>query len=139
MAPEFGPGWEHLGWASIADGDSAAAHDALARYARLAAADPYSTLIAALMTAGFAWRFTPDIAPRVTDALLAQDAVAAYPNLASGTRQLVTFDAPAGVVYVGGRFAHWPGRPDLAVPGLVMQLCGLVAMGRVAESGEGHA
>ena len=134
MSPEFGPGWEHLAWASIADGDSAAAHEALARYGRLAAADPYSTLIAALMTAGFAWRFTPDAAPRVSDALLARDAVAAYRDLAAGARQLVTFDAPAGVVYVGGRFAHWPGRADLAQPGLVMQLCGLVALGRIAEA-----
>ena len=134
MSPEFGPGWEHLAWASIADGDSATAHEALARYARLAAADPYSTLIAALMTAGFAWRFTPDLAPRISDAIMAQDAVAAYRDLGSGARQLVTFDAPAGMVYVGGRFARWPGRPDLAVPGLVMQLCGLVALGRIAEA-----
>jgi hypothetical protein len=130
--PAFAPGWEQLAWLHIAEGDSAGADSALAEYKRTAAANDFSTqLLGALLQVGFAWRFTPpDAAQRVTLRVLESPVVAGYPDLAAGAKYLVTFDAPAAVVWVGEHFAAWRGRPDLLVPGLVGQIVGLIALGR---------
>jgi len=132
LGPNFAPGWEHLAWAAITEGDSAVADSALRAYERDAAADDIeSQVIRALLTVGFAWRFTPPAAAAaVTGQVLQTPGLASVADFQSGPRYLLSFDAPAGVVWLGERFAEWPTRPDLRVPGLVGQIVGLVALGR---------
>jgi hypothetical protein len=129
---DFAPGWEHLAWLYIADGDSARATDALAWYVRTSAADPAAAVIGALLRAGFAWRFVP--APQaiaVTEGILQQPAIRDYPGLDEGVRYLLTFDAPEGVVYVAQRFAAWRRDPAMESAARTSALAALVSLGRL--------
>ena len=131
LLPEFAPVWEYLAWVRTVEGDSADAKDALDRYGRTASrTDAESQVINAVLTGGFYWRFAPpEAASRVTAQILAQPGVAGYRGLAAGASYMISFDAPAGAVAVGERFALWRERPELKVPGLVAQMMGLTALG----------
>ncbi len=134
LKPDFAPAWEHYAWLLIAEGDSAEAARAFARYAATAAGTDFaSQILVALVQDGFYWRFLPpDSAVAKTTAFLQNPAIQAYPDLAAGPRYLMSFDAPEGVVWLGERFVAWPGRDDLVVPGLVGQAVGFAALGRPA-------
>jgi hypothetical protein len=129
--PAFAPVWEYLAWARTADGDSAEAKDALDRYGLHAAStDVESQVIYALLNGGFYWRFAPpEAAAQVTAQALAHPGIAGYRDLAAGASYMISFDAPAGAVWLGERFALWRERPELRVPGLVAQVMGLTALG----------
>lgn len=131
LLPEFAPAWEYLAWVRTVEGDSAGAKDALDRYGRTAApTDGESQVINALLTAGFFWRFAPpEAAARVSEQILAQPGIAGYPDLRAGAPYMISFDAPAGAVWLGERFAGWRERPDIKVSGLVAQMMGLTALG----------
>jgi hypothetical protein len=131
LLPEFAPAWEYLAWVRTVEGDSAGAKYALDRYGRTAApTDGESQVINAVLTAGFFWRFAPpEAAARKSEQILAQPGIAGYRDLAAGASYMISFDAPAGAVAVGERFASWRERPELKVPGLVAQMMGLTALG----------
>jgi hypothetical protein len=56
--------------------------------------------------------------------------VAGFANLGAGARYQLTFDAPSGAVYIGERFEKL-GRPELETPGLLAQIYGFLALGRM--------
>src|SRR6266487_6060055 len=62
---------------------------------------------------------------------LAQTGASQYPDLAAGPRYLMTFDAPAGAVAFGRRFAARDDAPALVESGLVAELSGYLALGLV--------
>jgi predicted Ser/Thr protein kinase len=136
LRPSFAPAWEHLAWVAIAEGDSAAAAHALDRYHAYAAQDDPETLVVTLLLRlGNAWRFGPaDVAAAMTDGALANPRIRDFADLNLGPRYLMGFDAPAGVIYLGRRFADWSGRNDLRSPGLVAQIVGQLALGRAASA-----
>ena len=129
--PDFAPAWEHLAWIATAEGDAPAARQALDSLKQLGGgSDPFSASVRALLEVGYHWRFDPPAAAeRYADALLHSPAVTGFAGLAAGARYQLTFDAPAGAVWLGGRFEHF-GRPDLVVPGLLAQVYGYQALGR---------
>ena len=129
--PDFAPAWEHLAWIATAEGDAPAARQALDSLDRLGRGDdPFSASVRALLEVGYRWRFDPPAeAAQYADALLHSPAVGAFARLAAGARYQLTFDAPAGAVWLGARFERL-GRPDLVVPGLLAQVYGWEALGR---------
>ena len=129
--PDFAPAWEHLAWIAIGEGDSTVARQALDSLRRLSRGDDqFSASLHVLLEDGYRWRFAPEReAAAFTDALLRTPEVARFPSLGAGARFLLTFDAPRGAVYLGGRFEKL-GRPDLEVPGLLAQVYGYLALGR---------
>ncbi len=130
--PDFAPAWEHLAWIAIGEGDSAAARQALDSLRRLSSGnDPFSAALHVLLEVGYRWRFAPEPdAAAFTDALLRSPDVAGYSSLGAGARYQFTFDAPRGAIYIGQRFEKL-GRPDLEPPGLLAQIYGFVALGRL--------
>jgi predicted Ser/Thr protein kinase len=133
LRPHFAPALEHLAWVAIAEGDSAAAEQALRQYDTEAAPDDIETRIKqALLHVGFAWRFLPgEAAVGLTSYALAQPMIAGFADLRWGGSYMLVFDAPEGVVWLGRRFAEWPGRPDLHAQGLIAQIVGYQALGRL--------
>ena len=132
LRPDFAPAWEHLAWASIADGDSATATLALGRLrATGPARDPLSGALQALLSVAYAWRFLPpDVAARLAGEETVRGSVASFPQMAAGPRLLLMLGAADGTVAMGGDFAAQSGRADLARSGLVALALGDVALGR---------
>ncbi|HWC74262.1 MAG TPA: hypothetical protein VG454_10040, partial [Gemmatimonadales bacterium] len=130
LRPDFGPAWEHLAWVATAEGDSAAAANALdSLKSHSAAPDALSLEMRALLEVGFAWRFDPDtMARRIT--ATSSRAVQSGPDFAAGPRILPTFDVPRGAVTLGEMLAQTSSR-DLQRSGLVAQTLGAVALGRI--------
>jgi Protein kinase domain len=136
VRPDFLPAWEHLSWALTAYGDEAGAR---AAFRQLEASGPprdgFSQQVRALLSVGLICRFDGDVAcGRVLDQALAQVGASQYPDLAAGPRYLMTFDAPAGAVQFGRRFAARDDAPALAQSGLVALLSGYLALGLVDSS-----
>ncbi len=102
LQPNFGPGWEHLAWASIAAGKAQGARDALDQYEALVQqtilADDYAVTIHALLKLGFAWRFSHAAAADVAEEVLADPRIANFPDAGAGPRLLGTFDSRQGMV-----------------------------------------
>jgi len=134
---DFGPAWEHLAWARIAEHDSAGAADALAALdARGSSHDPYAAGLRLLLKVAFAWRFLPEaVALDTTRGALADSAAAAFPDLGAGPRMLGSFDVPAGQVALGQILAQNSSR-DLRRSGLIAAALGSVALGRPARARE---
>ena len=130
--PDFAPAWEHLAWIAIGEGDSTVARRALDSLRRLSGGgDPFSAALHTLLEVGYRWRFASERdAAAFTDALLSSPSVAAYADLGAGARYQLTFDAPRGAVYIGGRFERL-GRPDLETRGLLAEVYGYLALGRL--------
>jgi serine/threonine protein kinase len=130
--PDFAPAWEHLAWIAIGEGESTAARQALDSLQRLSPGDDaFEAAVRTLLEVGYRWRFAPErTAAQFTDSLLRSATVAGYAALGAGARYQLTFDAPRGAVYIGQRFERF-GRPDLETPGLLAQIYGFVALGRM--------
>ncbi len=133
VRPDFLPAWEHLTWALTADGKEIAAR---AAYRRLEQSGPphdsFSQEVRALLGLGLVCRFEgSDACGRTLDIALSQTGAGQYPDLAAGPRYLMTFDAPAGAVAFGRRFAARDDAPALVESGLVAELSGYLALGMV--------
>jgi hypothetical protein len=134
---DFGPAWEHLAWARIAEGDSAGAAEALAALdARGSSQDRYAAGLRLLLKVAFAWRFYPEpVALDATRGVLADSAAAALPDLGAGPRLLGSFDVPAGEVALGEMLAGNAAR-DLRRSGLIAAALGSVTLGRPTRARE---
>jgi len=133
LRPDFAPIWEHLAWVDIAEGDSAGAAAALARYGETAApSDTMSAAIGALISGAFQWRFAAEpYAVAFSEGILAQPAIAAFSDLATAPSQLLTFEVPRATIWMGEQFARGRPHAGLEVTGLLAQVHGLIATGRV--------
>lgn len=133
LRPDFAPIWEHLAWVDIAEGDSAGAAAALARYGEIAApSDTMSAAIGALISGAFHWRFAAEpYAVAVSEGILADPAIAGFSDLAAAPSQLLTFEVPRATIWMGEQFARGHPRAGLEVTGLLAQVYGLIATGRV--------
>ena len=134
LRPRFAPGWEHLTWLELSEGDSAtakAALDSLLGFPR--ASTGFSASLPILLRLGYHWRFlTPDSARRFSRAVLSRPEIAGLPQAAAGARLLMTADAPRGAVEFGGMLiTAWPDRPGAPIEGLLGQLFGYAATGRL--------
>ena len=131
---DFGPAWEHLAWAYIAEGDSASAARALDSLDRRGSQDRYAAGLRSLLRVGFAWRFFPEpVAAAATRRALADPVAGAFPDLGAGPRLLGSFDVPAGQVALGEILASTPAH-DLRRSGLIAQVLGSVALGKPARA-----
>ena len=137
LRPDFGPAWEHLAWACIAEGDSASAAAALDSLdARGSSQDRYAAGLRSLLRVAFAWRFFPEsVAVAITRGEVVHPAAAVFPDLGAGPRLLGSFDVPAGQVALGQILAASPAR-DLRRSGLIAAALGSVALGRPARARE---
>ena len=133
LRPDYAPGWEHLAYIRIAEGDSAGALAALDTFKRLGdSTDAMSGVLQAFHEVGFAWRFlAPAFAARVTQQVVERPVVQRFPGLAAGPRLLPTVDAPAGAVWLGNHFAGSAGSTELRRSGLIAATAGWLALGRV--------
>jgi hypothetical protein len=130
--PRFGPGWEHLTWLLLSEGNARSAREALDRLLQLPSGSPdgFSAGMRVLLMLGYHWRFLPaDSARRFSFAVL--PALAGNRDAAAGGRLMMTADAPRGAVELGGLIARtWPDRADAVREGLLAQLYGYAALGR---------
>ena len=134
LRPRFAPGWEHLTWLLLSEGDSLSADTALDRLLLIPAASAgFSASLRIVLRLGYHWRFlNPDSARRFSQAVLALPGIAGRPEATAGARMLMTADAPGGAVEFGGLLATaWPDRPDAVTEGLLGQLFGYAATGRL--------
>src|SRR5207248_2897313 len=123
------------------------ADGARAAYQRLEQSGPphdaFSQEVRALLWLGLTCRFDGSVAcGRALDVALAQTGASQYPDLAAGPRYLMTFDAPAGAVAFGRRFAARDDAPAPVQSGLVAALSGHLGLGRVdwgRAAGRGRA
>src|SRR5258705_7237291 len=130
LRADFGPAWEHLAWARIAEGDSAGAADALHALDALGSSqDRYAAGLRLLLKVAFAWRFSPEpVAISITQDAVTSPGARAFPDLGAGPRLLGSFDVPAGQVALGQMLAMAPAH-DLRRSGLIAQVLGSVALG----------
>jgi tRNA A-37 threonylcarbamoyl transferase component Bud32 len=128
--PDFAPGWEHLAWIAIGEGDSALARQALDSLKHISGEDPFEAEIRTLLDVCYRWRFTPQSqAAAYTQALLRDKRTLQIPDLGAGARYMMTCDAPRGSVWLGEAFQH-VGRANLEAAGLFAELYGYLALGR---------
>jgi len=135
LKPSFGPGWEHLTWLLLSEGDSASADAALKSLMQLPSGSPggFAKSMRFLLLLGYHWRFLPaDSARAFSRSVLSDPALAASEDASGGGRLMMTADAPRGAVELGGLITRaWPGRTDAMREGLLGQLFGYAALGRL--------
>jgi serine/threonine protein kinase len=134
LRPRFAPGWEHLTWLLLSEGDSLTAGAALDRFRGISAASSgFSTSLPVFLQLGYHWRYLPgDSARRFSRWVLGLPGISGQEDAAAGARMLMTADAPRGAVEFGGMLTTaWPDRPDAAIEGLLGQLFGYAALGRL--------
>jgi Protein kinase domain len=133
VRPDFLPASEHLTWALTAYGNEAGARAAFRRLEESGPPrDPFSQQMRALLSVGMVCRFDGGVAcGRALDIAIAQPGATQYPDFAAGPRYLMTFDAPAGAVQFGQRFAARAEAPALVESGLVAEVSGFLALGLV--------
>jgi hypothetical protein len=127
---DFGPAWEHLAWAAIAESDSAQAESAIDSLRAIGPVrDPSTVQIRALIEAAFACRFfDADRCRRVLIGQLKGAEAAGVATIDAGARWLPYFDAQAGAIELGRILA---GRPQLARSALIAQAFGTFGLGHV--------
>jgi len=134
LSPAFAPGWEHLAFVAIAEGDSTVAAHALAEWAQAMGGPPrgpYESALWAQLESAFGWRFTAVAnAEEVTRKALLRPEVRTFPDLPAGARHLPMLDVPRGAVWLGRRFAEIQDQPHLHRSGLLAQVFGYTALGR---------
>jgi protein kinase-like protein len=132
LAPRFDPGWEHLAFFRILEGDSAGVDTALGLLGTAAPGSEFSGAFRTLLRLGFAWRFLDSTGARqVTRAALGAQSIRANSEAAGGARLLVMLDAPRGSIELGTMLAGL-GDPAAVRGGLLGQLTGYAALGRLA-------
>ncbi len=134
LRPWFGPGWEHLAWLLLSEGDSAAVATALDSLNNRPASPGFSKSLRVLFLLGQAWKFfPPDVARGISRQVLADPQIKANKDAAAGARLLMTTDAPFGAVEFGRLLAavDWPARSGAVRGGLLGQLFGFAALGRL--------
>lgn len=132
--PHFGPGWEHLAWLDLSEGDSASVGMALERLKDRKTTSGFSASLLVLLSLGQAWKFyPPDYARAFSRQVLADPRIAADKDAVAGARLLMTTDAPVGAVEFGRLLTTvaWPARSDAVRGGLLGQLFGFAALGRL--------
>jgi hypothetical protein len=134
LGPGFAPAWEHLAWAATGAGDSALARHALGSWIEAMGGKPrdaFSVGLAALLEAGYAWRFdSPKVAAGLVKRFLQSGEIDTLHYLIEGPRYLPTFDAPRGAVWLGTWFAAPEKHADLQRSGLMARAFGYVALGQ---------
>ena len=131
LRPRFAPGWEHLTWLLLSEGDSLSAKAALDRLLRIPGpSGGFSASLPMLLRLGYHWRFlTPDSARIFSRWVLGSPGISELEEAAAGARLLMTADAPRGAVEFGGMLTTaWPHR---RIEGLLGQLFGYAALGRL--------
>ncbi|MGA2384484.1 MAG: serine/threonine-protein kinase [Gemmatimonadales bacterium] len=128
--PDFAPGWEHLAWIAIGEGDSVLASQALDSLKHISGQDPFEAEIRTLLDVCYRWRFAPlSQAVAYTQGVLRDPGILQVPDLGAGARYMMTCDAPRGAVWIGEAFQH-VGRPNLEAAGLFAEVYGYLALGR---------
>jgi hypothetical protein len=129
LRPDFAPGWEHLAWLKIAEGDSGGAAQAL-QHLTSPGTDPTTIGLRFLLGAAFAYRFvSPEEGDAIVTGALQQPGVADFPFLAMGPRLMLTFEAPAASIGMGRIFARRASAADIR-SGLIATALGHLAYGR---------
>lgn len=129
LRPDFAPGWEHLAWLRISEGDSAGAKAALDQLAS-SGEDPMSVGLRFLLQAAFAYRFASSAAgDMIVNRALQIPEVAAFPFLAAGPRLMLTFEAPEASVGMGRIFARRRTVADIR-SGALAQVFGHLVLGQ---------
>ena len=134
LRPRFAPGWEHLTWLLLSEGDSLTASAALDSLLGIPAATRgFSASLPILLRLGYAWRYlTPDSARSFSRWVLRLPGISGQEEAAAGARMLMTADAPRGAVEFGGMLTTaWLDRPDAVIEGFLGQLFGYAALGRL--------
>jgi serine/threonine protein kinase/tetratricopeptide (TPR) repeat protein len=134
LSPRFAPGWEHLTWLELSEGDSLSADRALGNLLRIPAASTgFSASLPIFLQLAYHWRFLgSDSARRFSRAVLARPGISERAEAAAGARMLMTADAPRGAVEFGGMLGTaWPDLPGVLIEGLLGQLYGYAALGRL--------
>ena len=130
LRPQFAPTWWDLAWIYIAQGDRDGATNALQSVPD--PSDPLSRAIGLLLDFAFAYRFgVSGPASRSLQQMFQDPTLAGDPKLLALPRLMPSFDTPEGAVEFGGVFASVPDRPDVRRSGLIAQLFGFFAMGRM--------
>ncbi|MGH7569867.1 MAG: protein kinase domain-containing protein, partial [Gemmatimonadales bacterium] len=129
LRSDFGPAWEHLAWAHIAEGDSADAARALTNLQALGPPQDLTTAgLRGLLQVAFAWRFQrPDDARQVSRAAIQQVERLGVTDLDAGARLLAQFEAPRGALEFGRLIVS---RPALERSALLAQALGHQGLGR---------
>lgn len=132
LAPHFDPGWEHLAFFDILQGDSLGSATALAALGKAPAGSQFSAAFRTLLRIGHLWRFMdPVTARQQTKDALGERSVRSNPDAAGGARLLMMLDAPKGAVELGGMLARMTSDPAAVNGGLLGQLTGYAALGQL--------
>ena len=130
LRPQFAPTWWDLTWIYIAEGDREGATTALQSVPE--PLDHFSRAIGLLLQIAYGYRFgVGGPASRGLQQIFQDSTLAGNPNLLALPRLMPSFDTPEGAVELGGAFASVLGRPDIRRSGLIAQLFGFFAMGRM--------
>ena len=134
IRPDLIPGWNHLAWLSITEGDSAEAARALTEYQRLESdrvvGAPFAQL--ALVTAAFSFRFGDPATsgPGTTGKLVSDPRVRGSNLLLAGPRMLLSFEAWRGALWFGNALAAGSSPVEMVRSGLVAVAAAEVVLGR---------
>jgi len=131
LRPDFAPGWEHLAWLLLSEGDSLRTKEALDSVPHARAGAGLSMVLRLMLELGFRWRFdTPEVAAAASDNALSIPLVASDFRTPAGGRMMMTLDAPRGAVGLGRALEQRRMRPEALRNGLVAQAHGWAALGR---------
>ncbi|MGQ0703437.1 MAG: serine/threonine-protein kinase, partial [Gemmatimonadales bacterium] len=131
LQPRFVPGWQHLGWVAISEGDSVRAREAVSVLDRPSGQGGVATALTALLQAGYAWRFLPADSAGRRSAVLLDEGLRVFPNTVGAARMLMSMEEARGAVEVGKLLARRTGTPGALSHGLLGQLFGYAALGRL--------
>ncbi|HZN96944.1 MAG TPA: serine/threonine-protein kinase [Gemmatimonadales bacterium] len=131
LRPDFAPGWEHLGWVSLAEATSGDARTALDSAPLGGAGDGLSNVLRIMLQLGYLWRFGAAADAELFGAgVLQRPEVVGNYRTASGGRLMMTADAPAGAVGLGAQIVAL-GQPEAIRSGLLAEAHGFAALGRL--------
>jgi hypothetical protein len=131
LRPGFGPALEHHAWLLIWMGDSAGARVDLAALGA-SRSSGFTAALRQFLTLGYLWRFAPlDSVRAITRQVLANPAIRNDPDSWGGARLMMTLNAPRGAVELGALFASLRGNRGAVREGLLGELFGYAALGRL--------
>lgn len=122
-----------LALASIAEGDTGLAGASIQRVSTVGPALGLAGAQRALAALAFAFRFTPD-GPSTWEQVRVDPGIRAIPELPAGPRLLVGLGTPAGAVALGRAFEQGERERPLQRSGLIAQMFGNVALGRLEDA-----